>query len=377
MYPRRVRARLTFLAFGHSIRIARRAWPAWLLALALVACGWREPAPPLWGRDARFGRLGGSGAPLTKREACGDWASAAIARDGHARRHTSFPETNTSAACFTPVTHDGRHVRVGQIPPGCGYPDAAARRRLSALADELERLATSDAPSWLVPCALSTGQRGAALRHNADVLRALAIAEGEYPYAAVIIPGHGLAEQDEIALSGLLPDRGCGPFTERDVARFGSMPARSAIGADAIRGRAAPLVIASGGAVHSHVIEAFALMHLLVCQEHVPAERVLVEPCAEHTHTNLRNSARWLAAMGARAAYLVTDDGLQAEYFQDWSGFDLIFGSIDQRSLRDWGYVIGSWRQASIGSAQGFWFTPYRFWAESRDGLGSLTCAVP
>ena len=106
----------------------------------------------------------------------------------------------------------------------------------------------------------------------------------------------------------------------------------------------------------------------------MPADRIIVEPCADHTHTNLRNSARWVAAMGGRAAYLLTDDGLQSKYFQDWSGFELILGSVDQRSLRDWGYVIGSWRQASIGTAQGFWFTPYRFWAEPRDGLGSVTC---
>jgi hypothetical protein len=78
--------------------------------------------------------------------------------------------------------------------------------------------------------------------------------------------------------------------------------------------------------------------------------------------------------MGGRAAYLLTDDFLQSEYFQDSTGFELLLGSIDQRSLRDWGYVLGSWRQASIGIKAGFWFTPYRFWAEPRDALGSATC---
>jgi hypothetical protein len=152
------------------------------------------------------------------------------------------------------------------------------------------------------------------------------------------------------------------------------MPFRSARAADALRGGVAPAVIVSGGAVHSRVIEAFALMQLLECREHVDPERIILEPCAEHTHTNLRNSARWLRAMGGRAAYLLTDDGIQSEYFQDASGFDYIMGSVDQRSLRDWGYLLGSWRQASIGIDAGFWFTPYRFWAEPRDGLGSQTC---
>jgi hypothetical protein len=101
-----------------------------------------------------------------------------------------------------------------------------------------------------------------------------------------------------------------------------------------------------------------------------------VEPCAEHTHENLRNAARWIHALSARSAYLVTDDFMQSDYFQDTSGFELLMGSIDQRSLRDWGYVIGSWRQASVGIDAGFWFTPYRFWAEPRDGLGGVTCAV-
>src|SRR5690606_20463940 len=113
---------------------------------------------------------------------------------------------------------------------------------------------------------------------------------------------------------------------------------------------------------------------LLECREGIARDRVVVEPCADHTHTNLRNAGRWVHAMRGRAAYLVTDDRLQADYFQEMSGFEFLFGSIDQRSLRDWGYVIGAWRQASVGNAGGFWFTPYRFWAEPRDGLGSVTC---
>ena len=347
---------------------------AFVVLLGVVACGYREPVPPLWARDARFGRLGGSGPLPTKSAMCRSWSETVIARDGYAARHNSLPETNARAACFTPVTHEGRNVRPGTAPSGCRYPDPAARVRLAALADELEALATSSASSPLFPCSLTSAQRTAALRHNADALRALATEERDYPYAAVVLPGHGLREQDAIALSALLPDRTCGPLAEKDIPRFGAMTARTAVGADALRGGVAPVVIASGGAVHSHVVEAFALMHLLVCREHVPVERIILEPCADHTHTNLRNSARWLAAMGARAGYLLTDDGLQAKYFQDWSGFELILGSVDQRSLRDWGYLIGSWRQASIGTAQGFWFTPYRFWAEPRAGLGAVTC---
>ena len=78
--------------------------------------------------------------------------------------------------------------------------------------------------------------------------------------------------------------------------------------------------------------------------------------------------------LGGRTAYLVTDQGLQGGYLQEWNVFHMIGGSIDQRALRDWGYLLGAWRQASVGIDSGFWFTPYRFWAEPRDGAGSLTC---
>ena len=46
----------------------------------------------------------------------------------------------------------------------------------------------------------------------------------------------------------------------------------------------------------------------------------------------------------------------------------------DQRSLRDFGYLVGAWRQASVGMEAGFWFTPYRFWAEPEPGLGGWSC---
>jgi hypothetical protein len=147
---------------------------ALVLLAAVMGCGWSEPVPPLWARDARFGRLGGSGEPPAKGVMCRHWSTAVIARDRAAATHQSFPETNVNAACFTPVTHEGRDVRVGGAPPGCGYPDPPARRRLIALADELDALAVTNAPSPLFPCSLTTAQRIAAIRQNADVLRTLA-----------------------------------------------------------------------------------------------------------------------------------------------------------------------------------------------------------
>src|SRR3954468_3057189 len=86
-------------------------------------CGYREPVPPSREHDARFGRLGGTGEPLTKKAICRRWTSAVIGRDSWATTHLSFPETNVQDACFTPVVHTGRDVHVGNVPRGCNYPD--------------------------------------------------------------------------------------------------------------------------------------------------------------------------------------------------------------------------------------------------------------
>ena len=102
---------------------------------------------------------------------------------------------------------------------------------------------------------------------------------------------------------------------------------------------------------------------------------MLLDPCADHTHTNIRNTGALVTELGARTAYIVTDDGLQGIYLQDWTNFNLIGGSIDQRSLRDFGHLVGAYRQASMGILGGFWFTPYRFWAEPRAQLGSFQCS--
>lgn len=353
----------------------RRAPPLVATALvAVVACGHHEPLPAFRAVDARFGRLAGDGDGPSPQALCQSWGRV-VDRDPWAASHVSFPEADPQAACFTAVEHDGRRVHVAAPPRGCAFPDATARARLDTLAGDLDALATDvTRPHPLFPCSLTAAERAAASRQNARALRAAARAEASYPYAAVLVPGEGSRGQEDTALVGWLPGSACRALGPRDLERLDGMPLRTARAADAIRGGVAPLVLATGGAVHSRLVEAFAMMHLLACREGIDEDRILVEPCAEHTHTNLRNSGRWLVAMGARAAYLVTDDGIQSDYFEDASGFDLILGSIDQRARRDWGTALGSWRRASKGMPSGFWFTPYRFWAEARDGLGSVSC---
>jgi hypothetical protein len=74
-----------------------------------------------------------------------------------------------------------------------------------------------------------------------------------------------------------------------------------------LRGNLAPAAIVTGGAVHSPDNEA-VLMREWLLERGVAASRILVEPCARHTTTNLRNAGRILLAHGAREALVVTSD---------------------------------------------------------------------
>ncbi|HEX7663888.1 MAG TPA: ElyC/SanA/YdcF family protein, partial [Polyangiaceae bacterium] len=236
-------------------------------------------------------------------------------------------------------------------------------------------------PDPYFACGLPRADVVAVARHDAHVLRTLATRNGASPYAAVIVPGHGLPEQDASPLRSYSPadPSACKALAGPSFGALGAMIQRTRRASALLRNGVAPLAIVSGGAVHSRLVEAFAMLHLLSCArpdggELVDADRVFVEPCADHTHTNLRNAGRVLAAMHARAGFLVTDDHFQSDYFEDQTGLEIVGGSVDQRSLRDFGYLVGSWRLASTGNEAGFWFTPYRFWAEPREGLGSVSC---
>ena len=103
-----------------------------------------------------------------------------------------------------------------------------------------------------------------------------------YRYSAIIIPGVG-PENPTIALSArgkLHLQLAARRFAQGDVA----------------------FIITSGAAVHpkgSHFVEAVEMRKTLVERFGIPAERIVIEPYARHTTTNLRNATRRLAAMGA------------------------------------------------------------------------------
>ncbi|WP_338770481.1 YdcF family protein [Massilia sp. METH4] len=119
--------------------------------------------------------------------------------------------------------------------------------------------------------------------HNAEALaRARGIDWKRYRYTAIIIPGVG-PENPAIALSarGKLHLRlAASRFADGDAA----------------------FIIVSGAAVHpkeSRFVEAVEMRKVLIERYGVPADRIVIEPYARHTTTNLRNATRRLVAMGA------------------------------------------------------------------------------
>jgi hypothetical protein len=92
--------------------------------------------------------------------------------------------------------------------------------------------------------------------------------------------------------------------------------------------------IVSGGAVHSDDNEAL-LMRQWLLERGVDADRILIEPCARHTTTNLRNAGRMVLAAGAAEALVVTS--IEQRYYlsHPWRS------SFHLRCLVQLGYRVG------------------------------------
>jgi hypothetical protein len=359
-------------------RPLRSATVPFAIAAALAGCAYHASPPGTAPGDAS----GGHAPPhFDAGLACTSWKEAVGPGGDAARKHDSFPELDPARSCFVAVRYGPGGPRPDPVPSGCGYPRGDAE--LVAIAEraaEYERIAEGAATAPIpmeLACALPDEVRRAAARANARALRALAdriAGRPAYPYASVSTFGFGHREQGASALLSFRPGDACPQIDEHEMALLGVNVERARRAAEAYAAGVAPVITVSGGAVHSPLYEAFMLDYLLTCTLGVPATAVLVDPCADHTHTNIRNTGALVRALGGRTAYLVTDDGIQADYLEEWTWFDVAGGSIDQRSLRDFGYLLGSFRRASIGLHGGYWYTPYRFWAEPETGLGGFTC---
>lgn len=115
----------------------------------------------------------------------------------------------------------------------------------------------------------------------------------DYKYPALLVFGHG--PEDARSRTGVMGH------------------IRMARVADLFAAGLAPFIIVSGGNVHparTPFNEAIEMKRLLTEQHGIPAERILIEPHARHTTTNLRNNARLLFAAGfptERPSLIVTD----------------------------------------------------------------------
>jgi DUF218 domain-containing protein len=97
----------------------------------------------------------------------------------------------------------------------------------------------------------------------------------------------------------------------------------------------ASTIIVSGGAVHSDDNEAVVMRDWLIARGVDPAQ-ILVEPCARHTTTNLRNAGRIVLGAGATEALVVTTDPQTYYLGFPWRS------SFHARCLVELGYRVGT-----------------------------------
>lgn len=109
----------------------------------------------------------------------------------------------------------------------------------------------------------------------------------------------------------------------------------------------APFILVSGGNVHPHGTlynEAFEMRRCLIDELRVPADRVIVEPLAEHTPTNLRNAGRYMLTHGLRTALVVSDRETFGQSIMLQAPNSLIFG-VRTRMRWFFGHEIGRLRR--------------------------------
>lgn len=131
-------------------------------------------------------------------------------------------------------------------------------------------------------------------RYNAAArTRARTLDWSAYRYTAIVLPGNG-------------PELDGETLTPRAKFRVRLAAARFA-------DKVAPFIIVSGGAVHprgTQVVEAVEMRKALIERYGVPEDRIILEPYARLTATNLRNAVRRLKALGApldRQALVISD----------------------------------------------------------------------
>jgi len=182
---------------------------------------------------------------------------------------------------------------------------------------------------------------------NAAALRTIARTDWQaQPYTALLVFGHG--PEDAQSRTGVMGH------------------IRMRIAADMFARGLAPFIIVSGGNVHPNRTpfnEAVEMKRLLVTEHGVPADRILIEPHARHTTTNLRNCARLLLAAGfpVDRPALVVSDQRTIQYI----GGD----ELARRNLREMGIQPGRLTPGPDRFSLRFTPMPTAFHVEATDPL--------
>ncbi len=122
------------------------------------------------------------------------------------------------------------------------------------------------------------------------------------------------------------------------------------------RAKLAPFILTTGGAVHpagTPFCEAIEMKRELVARG-VPPERVVVEPRARHSTTNLRNAGRFMLAHGLTRGLVVAGGGWPF-FNQAWYFAHPELSSFNRRCRRELGYVVGALRKIDAARVA---FTP-------------------
>ena len=114
----------------------------------------------------------------------------------------------------------------------------------------------------------------------------------------------------------------------------------------------APFIILSGGYVYpddNPFNEALEMKKLLVAGG-LPEDAVLIEPCARHSHTNIRNVGRLMLSAGLVNGLVVTS------YDQAYYLLNHYRSGFSARCWRDFGHLLGRFRKYTPHSTA---FYPY------------------
>jgi hypothetical protein len=173
----------------------------------------------------------------------------------------------------------------------------------------------------------------ASLPHeNAEVLKSSALlARSGAPYDLLIVPGY-------------TPDDAKEPLARVHPVAAARLDEAAAL----YREGKSRIVLVSGGNVspaNTPYTEALTMKAYLL-ERGLPESAIVVEPCARHSTTNLRNAGRFMLKYHLRTALVVTSAD-QAFYFANGRA-----STFEERSQSELGYMVGDLKQKTATSVE-------------------------